>query len=300
MKESRTLFLMQALVATFLWSASKIILKLGLGLLSPWLLIGCIQAVAFLGLLIYSRFYPIKLKQQLKSSEIYALVLLSMMGFVVAPVFSVIGLKYVTGLTAGLVAGLGSVLVVLLGWWILRERPRQWQAFGILLAVLGAYVFLGDGQFTGSLLGVFMLVLSEFAYAFNIVLTRLLMRQPGDQSLLVALIGSFMGAAILLPVGWLTGSSVALGYWQTWLVIGSVGLIFAFAGLLWNYSLNYLLSFEASVLQNTMLIQVGLLSWIFLRETIVWYHWLGAIIVLMGVYLVNRQLLNQRYASSRT
>ena len=128
------------------------------------------------------------------------------------------------------------------------------------------------------------------------------MRQPGDQALLVALVGSFMGAVILLPIGWLNsaGSTVALAYWQTWLLIGSVGLIFAFAGLLWNHALNYLLSFEASVLQNTMLIQIGILSWVFLRETILWYHWLGAIIVLAGVYLVNRQLLNQHYASSRT
>lgn len=300
MKEPRLTLLLQALFATFLWSASKIILKLGLGLLSPWFLIGCVQAVAFFSLLIYSRFYPIRLKQPLKSAEIYTLVLLGVMGFVAAPIFSVIGLKYVTGITAGLVAGLGSVLVIILGWLILKEHPRMWQAAGILLALLGAYVFLGDGHFTGSLFGILMLVLSELGYAFNIVLTRSVMRQPGDAALPVALIGSFMGMVILLPMGLFAGGGAALVYWQTWLIIGSVGLIFAFAGLLWNYTLNYLLSFEASVLQNTMLVQIGLLSWIFLRETITWYHGLGAIIVLAGVYLVNQQLLKHPYAPSRT
>lgn len=300
MKKLRLTLLLQALFATFLWSASKIILKLGLEITSPLLLIGCVQTVAFGSLLIYSWWHPIKLKQSFKPSEIYILVLLGMMGFVAAPLFSVIGLQYVAGTTAGLFAGISSVLVMGLSWLILREQPRGWQILGGLVAFLGAYVFLGDGRFASSLFGLLMLGLSELSYALNMVLTRLVMRRPGDAALLVSLAGSFLGMIILLPIGLLSGGSwVSLGYWQAWLIIVAVGLVFAFAGLIWNHTLNYLLSFEASILQNTMLVQIGVLSWIFLRETITWYHWVGAIIVLAGVYLVNQQLNHHAQARNQ-
>lgn len=292
MKAAHLILLSQALFATFLWSASKIILKLGLGLISPLLLIGCIQAVAFLGLLIYSWWRPAKPSRPFKPVEISAIVLLGIMGFVIAPLFSVIGLKYVAVTTAGLFAGIGSVLVMFLSWLILREQPKIWQVVGGLIAFLGAYVFLLGGKFGGTEFGIFMIILAEISYAFNIVLTRLVMRRPGDDALLVSLAGSFLGMLVLLPIGLFDGGLAGLGSWQVWLVIVVVGLIFAFAGLIWNHALNYLLSFEAAVLQNTMLIQVGVLSAIFLQETITWYNLLGAIIVLAGAYLVNRQLLN--------
>lgn len=296
MKAAHFYLLSQALFATFLWSASKIILKLGLGLVSPLLLIGCVQAVAFLGLLVYSWWRPAKPSRPFKPMEISAIVLLGVMGFVIAPLFSVIGLKYVAVTTAGLFAGISAVLVMFLSWLILREQPKLWQVIGGLIAFLGAYVFLLGGKFSGTGFGILMIILAEISYAFNIVFTRLVMRRPGDDALLVSLAGSFLGMLVLLPVGLLDGGIAGLGNWQIWVIIVIVGLIFAFAGLIWNYTLNYLLSFEVAVLQNTMLVQVGVLSVIFLRETITWQNLLGAIIVLAGAYLVNRQLLNHHVA----
>jgi len=292
-KESRWILFAQALFVTVLWSASKIILKLGLGLISPLLLIGCVQAVALIALLIYYSFHPIKFNKPFNKTEIYSLILLGVMGFVVAPWFSVTGLKYVAGTTAGLFASISSVLVMFIGWIILKERPRIWQILGGLVAFWGAYVFLVDGKFSGTNFGIFMIIIAEICYAFNIVLTRLIMRRPGDDALLVSLVGSFLGTAILLPLGLLGGNLGSLGSWQIWLIIVSAGLIFAFAGLIWNYTLNYLMSFEASILQNTMLIQIGFFSVIFLREVITWNNILGAIIVISSVYLVNRQSLNK-------
>lgn len=297
-KESRWILFAQALFVTILWSSSKIILKLGLGLVSPLLLIGCVQAVAFVALLIYYAFHPIKLNKPFTKTEIYSLVLLGIMGFVAAPLFSVVGLKYVAGTTAGLFASISSVLVMFLGWFILREQPKIWQIVGGLTAFLGAYVFLIDGKFSGTNFGILMVILAEICYAFNIVLTRLIMRRPGDDALLVSLVGSFLGTIILLPIGLMGGSLVGLGNWQIWLIIVSAGLIFAFAGLIWNYTLNYLMSFEASILQNTMLVQVGALSAIFLREVISWNNLIGAIIVIGSVYWVNRASQNN-YAPSR-
>ena len=260
MKISQRHWLMLALTATVLWSLSKIILKLGLEVVTPMLLAGMAQTVAFVALLIYSFWHPIKLTRKFTNPEIHSLVWLGVLGFVLAPLLAIIGLTSVTGATAGLFASLSPLLVMLFGWVILREKLTSFQLLGMLVAFGGAYVFLSQNQFSGTNFGILLIVISEICYALNVALTRLIMRRPGDDALLVSLGGTFLGMIILLPLGLSQDGISSLGSGSAWLVILSVGLIFAMGGLLWTGALNELRAFEAAVLQNTMLIKVGLLS----------------------------------------
>jgi len=288
---ARTLWLAQALFVTFLWSASKIIMKLGLGIVSPLVLIGAIQTVSFLAVLAYYFVRRQKIKWNFNQSEIQALVLAGLIGYAAAPLFAIVGLKYVTGTTAGLFTGLSSILVMALGAIILKERPRSQQLFGVLAAGVGIYIFLGGGGAGGSLFGMLMLLISELSYALNTVMTRLVVRRPGDETLSTSLITNGIGAAILLPLGLLSGGSVAmLGQWQIGLSVLVVGMIFGFAGMLWNACLDKLQALEAAIFQNTMLIQVAILSVIFLGEQLTMHNVLGGIGVLIGAYLVDHQV----------
>ncbi|OGB74671.1 hypothetical protein A2810_01710 [candidate division Kazan bacterium RIFCSPHIGHO2_01_FULL_49_10] len=291
MNAARTLWLAQALFVTFLWSASKIIMKLGLGIVSPLVLIGAIQTVSFLAVLAYYFVRRQKIKWNFNQSEIQALVLAGLIGYAAAPLFAIVGLKYVTGTTAGLFTGLSSILVMALGAIILKERPRSQQLFGVLAAGVGIYIFLGGGGAGGSLFGMLMLLISELSYALNTVMTRLVVRRPGDETLSTSLITNGIGAAILLPLGLLSGGSVAmLGQWQIGLSVLVVGMIFGFAGMLWNACLDKLQALEAAIFQNTMLIQVAILSVIFLGEQLTMHNVLGGIGVLIGAYLVDHQV----------
>ena len=301
MIEPRWFLLGQALFATFLWSASKILLKIGLDFASPLTIIGIVQAASAIGLWIYTGFSVSKISWKFNRRELGALVILGLAGFVIAPVLSIFGLSYVAGTTAGLVAGLGSLMVMSLSWIILKELPRWWQIIGAIVAGLGAYLFLGGEVLGNSGFGITMLFLAELGYALNIVLTRLIMRRPGDDELVVALVGATIGAIVLLPTGLIVGGTAGLGMWQLWVIAVGVGLMYATAGVLWNATLNLLLSFEVAILQNTMVIQVGVLSAIFLHEIIAWHHLVGAIIVLAGAYLVNHQTVQKKaYGSGRT
>lgn len=294
MKTSQRHWLILALTATILWSLSKIIIKVGLEAVPPMLLAGMTQTVAFLTLLIYSFWHPIKLTRKFTNSEIHSLVWLGMLGFVLAPLLAIIGLTSVTGATAGLFASLSPLLVMLFGWVILREKLTSFQLLGVLIAFGGAYVFLSQNQFSGTNFGILLIIISEICYALNVVLTRLIMRRPGDDALLVSLGGTFLGMIILLPLGLSQDGWLSLTRGSAWPVILSIGLIFAIGGLLWTVALNELRAFEAAVLQNTMLIQVGLLSALILGERFGWGQVLGGVIVLVGAYLVNRELLNNK------
>lgn len=291
--DSKKLFLLQALFVTFLWSASKIIIKLGLGLVSPFILIGSIQAVAFLALLTYYVIKRPKLEWSVVKTKLAPLILIGLAGFTVAPLLSVIGIKYVTVTTAGLFAGFGAVLVMFLSFLILREKLRNMQVVGIFVAILGIYLFLSGGFLGGSLFGIIVIFLAEVFFALSTVLTRLIMRGPGDETMITTLFSAGLGTAILLPIGIMKDGFAGVFQWQTLLVIVVVGIIFAFAGMLWSAALDQLRAIEAAILQNTMIIQVALLSIIFLNEHITLSNILGGIVVLIGAYLVERSSLKQ-------
>ncbi len=293
MNDSKKLFLFQALFVTFLWSASKIIIKLGLGFVSPYILIAAIQTVAFVVLLTYYFIKRPKLEWGVMKNRFIPLILIGLVGFVTAPLLSVIGIKYVTVTTAGLFAGLGAVLVVIFSFLILREKPRNVQIMGIFLAVLGVYIFLSGGFLGGSLFGIMIIFIAEVFYSLSTVLTRLVVRGPGDETMITSLFSTGIGAAILLPIGIVRDGVVGILQWQVLLVIVVVGIIFGFAGMLWSAVLDQLQAIEAAILQNTMLIQVALLSVIILKEHITLNNILGGAVVLLGAYLVEKQSLKR-------
>jgi len=291
--DTKKLFLFQALFVTFLWSASKIIIKLGLGFVSPFILMALIQATTFVVLLLYYFIKKPALDWQIVKAKFTPLVLVGLVGFAAAPLLSVIGIKYVTATTAGLFSGLGAILVVLFSFMILREKPRNMQVIGTILAALGVYVFLSGGYFGGSLFGLITIFVAEVLYSLSTVLTRLIVRGPGDETMMTSLFSAGIGAAILLPVGIMRDGFEGVLQWQVLLTIFVVGVIFAFAGMLWSSALDKLQAMEAAILQNTMLVQVALMSVFVLNEYITPNNILGGLIVLLGAYLVERKSLNQ-------
>jgi drug/metabolite transporter (DMT)-like permease len=73
-----------------------------------------------------------------------------------------------------------------------------------------------------------------------------------------------------------------------WLIIFWLGVVnTSLAFFLWNDALQKLGAFEISVLQNTMLIQITLLSIIFLSESLPIAKYFYMLLVFVGVYTVQ-------------
>jgi drug/metabolite transporter (DMT)-like permease len=51
--------------------------------------------------------------------------------------------------------------------------------------------------------------------------------------------------------------------------------------------LKRLTAFEANLISSTMLVQIAIMSWFFLGETITWKMIAGMVLVVGGVVLVN-------------
>ncbi len=78
---------------------------------------------------------------------------------------------------------------------------------------------------------------------------------------------------------------VSLSGWTIilWLSIVNTSLAF----VLWNHAIKTIRAYEQSILQNTMLIQITLLAFVFLNEILILPKILGITIVFTGVLMVQ-------------
>lgn len=290
---SKLPFLLQGLFVVFLWSSAKIVLKMGLEEVPPYFFAAVLQLVVLAVLLIYTWLEREKYSFKLRAQDWYMATLSGVVGYGAATLFVMVGLQYVTGATAGLVAAMSVIFNLLVSRILVREKPKFEQYFGIMLLIVGAVVFLGNQVLGGTLLGIALLLLAEVGYALNNSVNRMIAKVHTDNvTLPVVLVGNGIGALVLVPVGLLSDGVPAIA-WDIRMIVGFlvVAVIFAFGGLMWGNVLDKLRVVEASILSNTMIIQVAILSVIFLHETITMNNILGGLLVLIGALIVDARLI---------
>ncbi|MFA5009862.1 MAG: DMT family transporter [Patescibacteria group bacterium] len=294
--KSKLPFLLQGLFVVFIWSASKIILKMGLEEIPPYFFAAVLQLVVLVVLLIYMWFEREKYSFKISVRDKYLMVLAGAVGYGGATLFVMIGLQYVTGATAGLVAATSVLFTLLMSGILVKEKPRLEQYLGVVLVATGLVIFLGHQVLGGTLLGVALLILAEVGYAFNNSVGRIIAKAHTDNvTLPLMLIGNGVAAMVLVPIGLLTDGMPAIN-WDIRLVVSLVvvALIFAFGGLIWGNVLDKLKVLEASILDSTMIIQVAILSVIFLHESLTAHNIYGGLLVLLGALIVDGRLIFPR------
>jgi drug/metabolite transporter (DMT)-like permease len=96
-----------------------------------------------------------------------------------------------------------------------------------------------------------------------------------------------VGALLLLATGLVVDGFVALSV-RAILIIAWLAVVnTAFAFTLWNLSLRHLDAGESAVINNTMMLQVAMLGWVFLDEVPTALQWLGLVIVSAGIAIAQ-------------
>jgi drug/metabolite transporter (DMT)-like permease len=81
---------------------------------------------------------------------------------------------------------------------------------------------------------------------------------------------------------------------SNWLIVGWLALVnTAFAFTLWNVTLRTLSDMESSIINNAMLIQIPILAWLFLGETIGVKEVFGLILAGLGILAVQLRRLSR-------
>jgi len=94
--------------------------------------------------------------------------------------------------------------------------------------------------------------------------------------------------AILLLVAAMLAEQLPTMTAQGWIITLWLSLVnTALAFLLWNHALERVEAFKLSILQNTMLIQIAILAWVFLGEELTLMKLTAMSMVFIGVILVQ-------------
>jgi drug/metabolite transporter (DMT)-like permease len=275
----------EALLVTFLWSSSYILTKFGLQDIKPLTLVGLRYLIASLILI------PIAMSRgehrKLSWNDWWKLGVLGFLGFTIAQGLQCVGLFYLPSVSVTLILNFTPVTVMLLNLLFTGETPSRTQIAGMILVLLGVFLFFSDKLGGYNLTGVIITLISGIGWAGYMVAGKLLFKEKRGSPLRNTAFAMGIGTTLLSVSAYLVEglNSIPASGWViiTWLGVVNTALAF----FLWNHALETLEAFELSVLQNTMLIQITLLSLIFLGETLppVKYLYMG--LVFIGVYIVQ-------------
>ena len=141
------------------------------------------------------------------------------------------------------------------------------QAVGVLMFLAGAYAFLYPPSFPpGQVIGLIIAAAGLLTNAGAAVLGRYVNRSAALPPAVVTLVSMGVGSVLLLGLGVGLQGLPALSAKGWAIVLWLAGVNTAFAFTLWNLTLQRLSAMQSSIVNNTMLIQIAVLAWIFLGE----------------------------------
>lgn len=199
-----------------------------------------------------------------------------------------IGLSLLPSVTVSLWLNFTPIIVALLGIFILSEKPslRQWS--GTILFILGILVyFLPISLSSDQTLGLVVMTVGVIANSGSAILGRDINRSGKHHPLVVTVISMGTGAIILLAAGIALQGLPPIGFTNLLFLLWLALVNTAFAFTLWNLSLRSLTAMESSIVNGTMLIQIAILAWVFLGESITLKEIAGMLIAAAGALLVQ-------------
>ncbi len=186
--------------------------------------------------------------------------------------------------TTSLVLSWTPLLVALIGGWAIAEVPTRRQIVGAVLVIVGAWAFFAGGL-GATLVGMIAAVVGLLANAGGALVGRTVNRQRGLSPVVVTAVSMGVGALVLLVVG-AAAEGLPSVSGRAWLIIGWLAVVnTALAFTLWNLSLQRLSALESAAINNTMLIQIAVLAWVFLDEPLGPGELVGIALVSIGILL---------------
>ena len=290
-----------ALLVTFLWSTSFVIIKLGLAEIPPLTYAGLRYSIAFIVLL------PLMFTKQrreefkkLTKKDWRKLIALGLVFYTFTQGAQFLGLSLLPAVTVSLLLNFTPVIVAVMGIFLINEKPSPLQWTGSLLFIAGVLVYfypvmLNENQ----ALGLIVMGFGVLANASAAVIGRDINRSSHLSPVTITIISMGIGSVILLVSGIVEQGMPSISttniIYLLWLAVINTALAFT----LWNLTLRTLTAMESSIINGTMLIQIAVLAWIFLGEPISFKEGIGMVIAAAGAMLVQLKLKKKKFSTQK-
>lgn len=279
-----------ALFVTVLWSSSWVLIRWGLDgeglepITFAALRYGLAAVLVVAWMLLRER--PNQRHFGLDRSAAIRVVALGVMMYAVTQGAMFVALDNQPAATTSLVLSMTPLLVAGLAVVSLAEIPSSRQIAGAVLVTIGAWMYF-RGDLGATTAGMVASLVALGANVSAALLGRHVNRRAEVSPIVVTALSMTVGAALLIVVGIVVEGipSVSLRAWLiiVWLAVVNTAVAFT----LWNLSLRRLLAVESASINNTMLIQIAILAWIFLNETPGTAALVGILLVSAGVFLTQ-------------
>jgi drug/metabolite transporter (DMT)-like permease len=281
-----------AVLVTFLWSTSFVIIKIGLAEIPPLTFAGLRYSIAFIFLLPFA--FTKKNSNvilNLNRRDWFKLVLLGFLFYAFTQGTQFIGLSLLPAVTVSLWLNFTPLIVAVLALFLLKEIPSVLQWSGVILFITGIFTYffpinLSENQVTGLI----VMTIGVLANSSSAILGRSINREAKINPVVITIISMGMCSVILLFTGIVIQGLPSISFknliYLLWLAVINTALAFT----IWNFTLRSLSAMESSIINGTMLIQITVLAWVFLGETIALQEGVGMLIAACGALLVQLKL----------
>ncbi|MEO1056420.1 MAG: DMT family transporter [Actinomycetota bacterium] len=279
-----------ALAVTVLWSSSWILIRWGLDdeALPPLTFAGLRYGLAAIVLLIAvgtSQRHRAEVRS-LDRRTTRSLAVLGLIFYALTQGAQFVAIDNQPAATTSLLLSLTPLVVAFVGYRTLGERASGRQVGGAVLVVAGALTYFAGGL-GATAIGVLAALVALGANVSSTLFGRGVNRTQALSPLVVTAVSMTIGAIVLCVLGIaldgvpdVTGRAAVL---IVWLAVINTALAFT----LWNASLRHLAAVESAGINNTMLVQIALLAWVFLDEAPGIAGIVGIIAVSVGVFFTQ-------------
>ena len=288
MKKQYNHYFILALLA-IIWGSSFILMKRGLDAYSDVQVAALRLFIAFLSLLPFM----FKALKKVKRNQILPLAIAGILGNGIPAFLFTRAQTTLESSFVGILNSLTPIFTLLLGIYFFKTKPSKINILGIIIGFIGALLLYSSeiSEVTTINIGVLLIVLACFFYGTSVNVIRKYLTDLDSISISAVaflFVGPFTGFYIFttdfLEIATTTNQGlISLGYIVILAVIGTSFSVVLFNKLIKDTSAI----FAASV---TYLIPVVSLMWGLLEnEQIKNEHYIGVVIILCGVYLVNKK-----------
>lgn len=284
-----TTAVLQALLVTFLWATSWVLIKIGLTGIPALTFAGLRYTLAFLCLLPFglraaNRTYI----RRLTGRDWLQLTGLGILVYTLTQGAQFAALVYLPSTTLSLLLSFSAVVAALLGIILLREQPRWMQWFGVGIYLLGVLIYFWPVLIpTEQALGLIIGLGGVLSNALGAVFGRFMNRSAGLPAIVITLVSMGIGSVLLLSIGLVTQGLPPLSLTNVLIIVWLAVVNTAFAFTLWNHTLRTLTAIESSIINNMLLPQIAILAWIFLGETFPLEKGIGMAVATAGILIVQ-------------
>ena len=278
-----------ALLVTFLWSTSFVIIKIGLAEIPPLIFAGLRYTIAFICLLPFA--FTKKnsaIIKQLSKKDWLKLILLGFLFYTFTQGAQFFGLSLLPAVTVSLWLNFTPLIVAVIAIFLISEYPTTSQWTGVILFITGIVTYFYPVDLIGTQeIGLIAMSIGVLANAASAVLGRSINRESKINPVVVTVISMGIGSMILLISGVVIQGFPSISFQNMIYLLWLAVINTAFAFTIWNFTLRTLSAMESSIINGTMLIQIAFLAWIFSGEEISVKEIFGMLIAALGAVLVQ-------------